>query len=208
MAQHLNLYDPSLRPPRVWVTPGRVLLAVALVVVAVGAAAWQVRSQAQAAGVRSQALQAQLQQLAQASGAATAPNNEAAETQELVSLRLRVAGLQALAQAQAAEPDGRQGAAALLEALAQAAPGDVWLNAVQWQAPRAQQPAAIALEGHMLDPRRLPVYLRRLEAQPALAGQRLAQVQVEPAPLEPGATPRAVVPSQFALRSQAKTNVR
>lgn len=207
MAQHLNLYDPSLRPPRVWVTPGRVLMAVALVVLAVGAAAWQVRSQAQAAGVRSQALQAQLQQLAQASGA-TAPADEAAEAQELASLRLRVAGLQALAQAQAAEPDGRPAAAALMQALAQAAPGDVWLKAVQWQAPKAQEPAAIALEGEMLDPRRLPVYLRRLEAQPALAGQRLAQVLVEPAPLLPGAAPSAVAPSQFVLRSQAKVNVR
>ncbi len=207
MAQHLNLYDPSLRPPRVWVTPGRVLMAVALVVLAVGAAAWQVRSQAQAAGVRSQALQAQLQQLAQASGAA-APADDAAETQELASLRLRVAGLQALAQAQAAEPDGRPAAAALMQALALAAPGDVWLKSVQWQAPQGQQPAAIALEGEMLDPRRLPVYLRRLEAQPALAGQRLAQVQVEPAVPLPGAAPSAVTPSQFVLRSQARTNVR
>lgn len=207
MAQHINLYDPSLRPPRVWITPGRVLLALALVAAAVAAAAWQVRAQAQTASARSQALQAQLQQLAQAAGASQ-PSDEAAQTQELEALRLRVAGLQALAQAQAAEPDGREGAVALLAALAQAAPGDVWLDTVQWQAPRAQQPASIALEGQMLDPRRLPVYLRRLEAQPALAGQRLAQVQVEPAPVVPGAVPAATKPSQFVLRSQAMVSVR
>lgn len=206
MAQQLNLYDPSLRPPRVWVTPGRVLLAALLVAAAVAGAAWQVRGQAQAALARSAALQTQLQQLGGAPSANA--DEETAQRKEIEALRWRVQALQALAQAQAKEPDGRAAAAAWLEALAQAAPGDVWLTAMQWQAPHGGEAATMALEGEMLDPRRLPVYLRRLEAQPALQGQRLAQVQVEPAPVVVGREAQPAKPAQFVLRSQPKANVR
>lgn len=207
MAQHLNLYDASLRPPRVWVTPLRVLLAAVLVGAAVAAAAWQVRGQAQAAQARSAGLQTQLQQLG-VSDAKGSLSDEAAQRQEIESLRARVQALQAVVQAQASEPDGREAAAAWLAALAQAAPGDVWLTALHWQAPRGKQPATMALEGEMLDPRRLPVYLRRLEAEPAMQGQRLAQVQVEPAPVPQGGAPQPPKPAQFVLRSQAKASVR
>jgi Tfp pilus assembly protein PilN len=203
MAQHLNLYDASLRPPRVWVTPARVALALALVLGLTYAAAWQVRSQAQAASQRSVGLQAQLQQLAGAAAGASS-GDDPAQSEEIAKLKGRIAALQSVLQTQIAEPDGREGAAALLNALSQAAPGDVWLDAVHWQAPRAQQPPALTLEGRMLDPRRLPVYLRRLEAQPALAGQRLAQVTVEPSTEVLGSAPSTQKFSQFALRSQAK----
>lgn len=207
MAQHLNLFDVSLRPPRVWITPARVLAAVLLVGAAVAAAAWQVRAQAQAALARSAGLQAQLQQLS-AGKAVGDSGEEAAQLEEIEALRWRIQGLQAMAQAQEREPDGREAAAAWLAALAKAAPGDVWLTAMHWQAPRGGQAAAMALEGEMLDPRQLPVYLRRLEAQPAMQGQRLAQVQVEPAPSSQGGAPQPTKPAQFVLRSQPKASGR
>jgi hypothetical protein len=55
----------------------------------------------------------------------------------------------------------------------------------------------------LLDPRRLPAYLRRLESQAALSGQRFAQVEAAPVVVPAGAASSPVAVSQFVLRSQA-----
>lgn len=198
MAQHLNLFDERLRPPRVWVTPGRVGLLLLLVAALTLGAGWQVRGQARAAEQRADALEAQVRQLAAQAPAAV---DRVAQRAEIQQWRQRVLAAQTLAQAQAAAVDGRDGAAAFLQALAQAAPGDVWLDRVRWQ---AGLDGSVALEGRLLDPRRLPAYLRRLEGQAALSGQRFAQVEVQPVVPPPGAASSPVAVSQFVLRSQAK----
>ncbi|MFO0123252.1 MAG: hypothetical protein ACK520_12415, partial [Inhella sp.] len=64
MAQHLNLFDDRLRPPRVWVSRGRVVLLLLTVAALTGAAGWQVQQQARAAEQRSDAIETQLRQLA------------------------------------------------------------------------------------------------------------------------------------------------
>ena len=85
----------------------------------------------------------------------------------------------------------------MLAALAAAAPGDVWLTQAAWQA----EPRQLALDGGLLDPRRLPDYLRRLERQPAFAGQSFAQLQL--APVLPAANAAsAALHHRFRLHSQ------
>ncbi|MFN8850248.1 MAG: PilN domain-containing protein [Inhella sp.] len=195
MAQHLNLFDDRLRPPRVWVTPGRVVLLLLTVAALTGAAGWQVRQQARAAEQRSDAIETQLRQLA---AQVPAVADGAAQRAEIEQLRQRLLGAQTLANAQAGSVDGRDAAAAFLQALAQAAPGDVWLDKVRWQAGPG---GSVALEGRMLDPGRLPAYLRRLEAQAPLSGQRFAQVEATPVPVAAGAAEGPVAVFQFVLRS-------
>jgi Tfp pilus assembly protein PilN len=176
--QHLNLFDAALRPPRVWITPLRLVLAVAALAAALWAGTEWAHRGAAAANARATQSEALLLQL----GQATAQNrpDDTQQLAELAQLRERLAVLQQLAQAQAGQNQGRTQATALLDALAQAAPGDVWLTAAQWR-PGTDGSAQIDLQGHLLDAKRLPGYLRRLEAQAPFAGLSLVQVQVLPA---------------------------
>jgi|GEM_PF-4589613 len=191
--QQLNLYDASLRPPRVWLTPLRLLVAAALVLGLMAAAAAWLRLDAQRWQDQAAAQQAELQQLAALAPAAAAASDAAA----LPALRQRLAQAQAMAAAQqAGGPPAMP--AEVLAALAAAAPGDVWLTAASWQS----EPRQLALEGGLLDPRRLPDYLRRLERQPVFEGQDFAQLQLAPAPaLATGSEPAH---HRFALRSLPK----
>lgn len=184
--QQLNLYDDSLRPPRIWLTPLRLALALALLIGALAlAAAWLRRDAAHWQEVAAQQ-QAELDRLV-----VLAPM--AADT-ELPALRDQLARAQAMLQA--LEQGGpREQPAEVLAALAAAAPGDVWLTRASWQA----APRGLALEGGLLDPRRLPDYLRRLEAQPAFQGQGFAQLQLEPVAAE-----QQPEQHRFVLRSQSR----
>lgn len=196
MTQQLNLFDAGLRPPRVWITP----LRLGLGILALGAALWAgtdwAQGQASAASAHAAQSEALLLQLAQQTTAQRPDDTQAVA--ELASLRDRAALARQLAQAQAATQDDRAQAAELLDALGRAAPGDVWLTTAHWRA-GAGGPAQIDLHGHLLDAKRLPAYLRRLEAQAPFAGQAFVQVQVVPA-----AADAAVQHPSFVLSSRPK----
>lgn len=197
MAQHLNLFDPSLRPPRQWLTPARLGVALLLLVAGLLLLAQLWRREAVQLQARTQAVQAELQALAAAAPRALA------EDPELPRLRGQLAEARALAAALTATPEAApEQAARVLAALSAAATPGVWISAVQWQA----QPRQLALEGGLLQAPQLPPYLRRLEAQPAFHGQSFSQLQLAPPPTVPGQTPSPslATPSHhvFALRSQ------
>jgi hypothetical protein len=191
MAQQLNLYDTSLRPPRVLLTPLRLGLALVLLWLLLWGVAQWLQRDAQRWQQQAQAHQAQITELGAALAALPASSVEA----ELVPLRQQLAQAQLLTQAQAPAAQ-RQLPAEVMQALSQAAPGDVWLQQVSWQL----QPRRLDLEGGLLDARRLPDYLRRLERQPALAGLQFGLLQLEPT--------AAGAPPSFVLRSQVKEAAR
>jgi Tfp pilus assembly protein PilN len=183
--QHLNLYDQTLRPPKVWLTPLRLMLAVAMVLGLMALAGAWLRRDAARWEAEAAAQQAELQKLT-----ATMLPPQAADA-DLPGLRQQLAQASQLSQAMQAG-GSRTLPAEVLTALALAAPGDVWITAASWQA----EPRELALEGGLLDPNRLPDYLRRLERQPAFQGQTFAQLQLAPWP--------DTRHHQFALRSRAK----
>jgi hypothetical protein len=191
MAQQINLFDASLRPPRYWITPLRLLLALLLMLGLQAAAALWLRHDA----ARWQQ-QVQAQDDALRAVAKSAPGALGLDA-ELPLLRQQLAQAQMLLQARQAQGP-TEPPAQVLAALAAAAPGDVWITAAQWQA----EPRQLSLEGELLDPRRLPGYLRRLEAQPVFAGQGFAQLLLEPGAEGSGR------PHRFALRSLAKEGPR
>jgi len=182
--QHLNLFDPSLRPERRWLSLPRLLLLMALLLVLLWGAGQWAGQRARVQLERQAAVEAQVRELA-----AQAPAQQAqAQQQELEQLRLRLAQARLLeSQLQALPPSAA--APELLEALARAAGPEVWLTGAHWSAAEPR----LELEGRLLDGRQLPAYLRRLELQPAFKGQRFAQLSLS-APDEGGA-------QKFQLRS-------
>jgi hypothetical protein len=185
MAQQINLYDAGLRPKRELLTPLRLLLAVGGVLALLAAAGAWLQLDAQRWQRQLDGLQAQQQQIT----AALKPVEF--DERALQTLRDELAQARALA---AARPTPQQAAApaAVLRALSAAASGELWLQAISWQA----EPAELGLEGGVLDAARLPAYLRRLERQPQFEGLQFQQLQLDPVPLH--------AHSRFALRSQAK----
>lgn len=184
--QHINLYDASLRPERRWLTLPSALVAAGVLLLLLLAAA---------AGFR-QATAQQLQRVAQAEAemrrlAQTPVVAQDAHQREVIQqLRDRLAQAQAFEQQLAALPTS-DAAPALLEGLAHAALPDVWVTGLRWEAKEPQ----LELDGRLMDPGRLPAYLRRLEQQTAFKGYKLSQVQAASA-MEAGA-PGAT----FQLRS-------
>ena len=87
-----------------------------------------------------------------------------------LDLRETVVGL--LGGAAAGDIDGFS---AQLRSLARQNADGVWLTRVEVTAPGAQT----TLEGAALAPEFVPVYLRRLSAEPALAGQRFDRFEIE-----------------------------
>jgi Tfp pilus assembly protein PilN len=187
MAQHLNLYDPSLRPPRVWLTPWRVAAALLLLLLLMAGAAHWIRRDAARWQAHADQQQAALRALLALPAAAPGSFDD------LPQLREQLARAQMLALAQGSAQD-RALPANVLRALAQAAPGDVWLTAAQWQ----MAPRQLALEGALLNPNSLPNYLRRLEQQSVFQGQTFAQLQLSPQ------QPERPLQQTFVLRSQPK----
>ncbi len=67
------------------------------------------------------------------------------------------------------------GFSAQIRSLARQHADGVWLTRVQVQAPAART----TLEGRAINPDFVPVYLRRLSGEPALAGQRFDRFEIE-----------------------------
>ncbi|MBB5204612.1 hypothetical protein HNQ51_001926 [Inhella inkyongensis] len=173
MAQQLNLFDPSLRPEQRWLRASTALILLVLMALLLWGASLALRQAARSTEQQAATREAELRTLS----AALQATPDGAQMQTLEQLR------QQLAQAQQweiqmrtlpAAPAGQQ----VLEALAQASGDEIWLTQMQWQARDAQ----LSLEGRLMEPKRLPLYLRRLEAQPALRGQSFLRVQLRPAP--------------------------
>jgi hypothetical protein len=196
MAQQLNLFDPSLRPEQRWLrasTAVTLLLVLGLLLWAGSVALGQA---ARALERRAQRADAELSQLS----AALRATPDGAQEQALEQMRQQLAQTQQW-QIQMQTLPPAQAAQALLEALANAASEEVWLTQMRWQAKDSQ----LALEGRLLDAKRLPPYLRSLEAQPALRGQSFLQVQLRPPSAVAGAAPEKDAASHFQLQSSPQS---
>ena len=186
MAQQINLHSPILLVPR------RHFSALAMLhslgVLAAGLLALSLWSISQTQGLRrdlaaaTAADSAEQQRLKQALAARPAvPTNLAALEQELAQARRQFAEREALlAGITASVVDSRVSRSVLLRLLAQTLPETAWLSEVKLVDGRVE------LLGATLQPEALRPWLDRLQAQPALAGQALAAVQVERRELDAG----------------------
>jgi MSHA biogenesis protein MshI len=191
MAQQLNLFDPSLRPEVQWLTPGRLLVGLLLLLALMAGAAQWLKWDAAHIRAQAQGDEVQLRQLAQAQQQSAVQADA-----ELPRLREQLAEARLITQALRPQDDTPPDQAArVLAALSGAALQGSWIELAQWQS----QPRQLALEGGLLQGDLLPAYLRRLEREPAFNGQRFAQVQLQPAE-SAGALPY----HRFVLRSQPR----
>lgn len=176
MSQDINLLNPALRPKRDLLCFRNVAAAtvVALLLVVVGAAVAQwrlaegVREQAAVAGQLAQARQAtQSMQSALAGRKSDASLDKALERAEAEVAQRRES--LALARGLAAAPGGV--AEAMLGFSRQRLEG-LWLTGF------GIGPGGFDLRGRVLDPLLLPVYIRRLNGEPAFRGRRFAALDM------------------------------
>lgn len=189
MSQEINLLNPALRPRRDWLSFHSASLAglAALLVVGVGAATVRANlstgMQAQQDAARQlSVVREEVQNLQSALAGRRADPVLAQEAARLAATVAQRREVLRLARDLAAEPAG---VADAMRGLSRQRTEGVWLTGFN------VGPAGIDLSGRLLDPGMLPVYIRKLNAEPAFRGRHFAALDmlgVEPPP--PGsATP-------------------
>lgn len=211
MSQQINLILPELRPRFDWLglpmVAGTMLAALLLVVVLAGLSTLQterLKTRESALKVQLLSLQQQLQSLGQTLGARkTDPllEKRIAETRLAVVQRQEV--LSAVAQGQIA---GGNGYSSLFQGFSRQIVDGVWLVGFGLAGKE------IEIRGRLLEPARLPVYMGRLNAEPAFAGRRFAALDmkgIEPAAAVPSETPALAIQTrrlprytEFVLRTE------
>lgn len=218
MRQQINLYQPIFRQHRRPFAAAAALGVVALVAVAL-LATWGygfvgVRHLGQDL-VRLRALQQQQLQMAASGGAAQLRRQspavlQAQATQLLVDLKRRQQALQVLRSGAAGDVGGF---ARRLEALAHGHIDGVWLDHIVL----VGGAGVASLSGRTLDAELVPVYLRGLTAESALAGTRFEEFRIESAAqaltadseaeavADPASAPAPAPKQQRVLRFRAQT---
>lgn len=213
MSQQINLLLPELRPRFDWlalpVVAGAALAGLLLVIVLVGVSAWQVDTlKSRENAIRSQlaALQQQVQVLGQRLGARKA---DSTLDKQLEGARLEVGQrqevLNVVAQGNLPASHAYSG---LLQGFSRQVVEGVWLTGFGF----AQK--NIEIHGRLTDPALLPLYIGRLNAEPAFAGRRFATLDmkgVDPADSKQQ-TATATTPAknpvprytEFSLRTEAE----
>jgi F0F1-type ATP synthase membrane subunit c/vacuolar-type H+-ATPase subunit K len=194
MPQHINLMHAGLgrRTEPFHSVHGAIAIAAAVGLAALGACVLQGQAQAraeQAAALERDTLALQSRMLALAA-APSAP----AGTHELQRLRHAEAGQRQVRAAIASGTAGRaQGYAGYFSALGRQSQAALWITGFAV----AADGVALELQGRMTDPRVLPDYLRRLNAEPLFKGREFSQLS-----LKAVETPDtgSVAYTEFALR--------
>ncbi len=184
MTAYINLIDPQFVPRTV--VPSAAQLAVAGIVAALALIAAGMIVRRQAAEIESQVqtqaarLAASRDRLAALGKTIAARHADAAlvrqieETETLVMIRREV-----VAAIGAGAAGSEQGFSTLMQALARQTLEGVWLTAVSVAAGGEQ----LTLSGRTMDPALLPVYLHKLNAEPAFRGRSFAELKMgEPKP--------------------------
>ena len=203
MPQQINLLDASLQRRRESLGSTAALIGVAAtlaVSIALAASLKTMSAQAAAqADVAEQELAA-LQTRVAAVGSATPSRNVA----ELERLRAAQARQQRIRTAlDSGHAGGTQGYSEYLLALSRQTRGDLWLTAFSV----APDGRSLELGGRMTDPRQLPDYLKRLNAEPLFKGREFAQLSLKA--VEPGANSdpsTGAGHAEFALRAAASAS--
>ena len=194
MAQHINLMHAGLTRRTEPFSSGHGLVAMVAAVVLVALAAFALQLQGRLAAERAAALEHDVQALqARIAQVAGTPPASAAST-ELQRLRQLEGGQRQVRAAIGSGSAGRaQGYAAYFTALARQAQPALWITGFSI----AADGVALELNGRMADPRVLPDYLRRLNAEPLFKGREFAQLSLKK--IEPSAATTGGY-TEFALR--------
>lgn len=189
MAGQINLYDPTLRKKRDWLTLGNLVLGAAvMLVIIIGAGVFarsglaELRSQAAEGETRLKQLRAQVEALAQN---VEGQKPDAHLERELVAkrrlLEMRGRVLQGLRQRLTADAPGF---ADFLRGLANLTMPGVWITAFVWDATNND----MEIRGRTTDPALLPEYLRRLNREPAMRGHAFAALNIAEGKAQPAAS--------------------
>lgn len=199
MPQQLNLLDASFQPRRVRAGSVAALAIVIATLALAGGGGVLLRAQAGDAQARSAALEGEAEALRTRmlkTGAPAAPSNDAAELARLRGVET------AQRQVRTALESGLAGSRAsyseYLLALSRQTRPALWLTAFTV----AADGRSLTLDGRMTDPRQLPEYLRRLNAEPLFKGREFAQLSLS-TPAESGVAEMPPGTTEFALRSNA-----
>lgn len=214
MSQQINLLLPELRPRFDWlalpVVASAGLAGLLLVVILASLNAWRVdglKSRENAIRAQLAGLQQQIQSLSERLGAR---KGDAALDQQIEAARTAVGQRQEVLNVVAqGNLSSGQTYSGLLQGFSRQIVDGVWLTGFGF----AQN--NIEIRGRLTDPALLPVYIGRLNAEPAFAGRRFATLDmkgVDPvadAKHDAGATPapaKAPLPryTEFALRTEAE----
>lgn len=202
MPQQINLLDATFRRRHEPFGSTAGLVAMAGTVVLSAALTWGLHAMRAQATARAAGAETELAAL-QARVAGLEPAAPSRQSHELARLRSIESGqrriLAALDSGQAGEA---QHYSEYLLALSRQAPGTLWLTGFSV----AADGRALEVNGRMTDPRQLPEYLRRLNAEPLFKGREFAQLSmktVEPV-LPPNEVPRTGPGhTEFVLRAIA-----
>lgn len=205
MSRHINLYDPTLRRQRHWLTLANLALVAGALLLVLFAWGFWARSdtrrlEAEAAALADQvsALQKQTVALgAELAGRKPDPKLE----EDLVAMRALLGNHQEIL-AMLDRGLGAQtgGYAEYLRGLARQTPGGLWLTGFAVSAGGS----AMEIRGRTLEPSLLPEYIRRLNTERAFQGRSFAELQVQVAAAQAGgqrqAAPAVTPPyHEFAL---------
>lgn len=211
MRHEINLYDPTLRKPRVFLPSGQVAagwMTFALLLLAVygwQVVSWQRLQQEQrAAGATLSALQEQVKKVSQ-SLAGRKPSPEAAARVEEGEADLH-ARSQVLERLRRGDLGSRDGHSALLQSLARNAVPGLWLTGITVTGAGSD----VLLVGRTADPALLPEYLARLGKDAPLRGHSFNALEVarpiedesDPAAGRRPAAPRSAAFLEFRVASR------
>lgn len=198
MSRQINLYDPSFRPKKDWLSSGNLvlasLLAVLLVSLGSGAARWHAASQeVQAKSINSQLLSARTAFAALTSSISERKADQALvnEVQEM-ERNLQAAQSALVLLGNMTGQQERPVVGDMMQAFFRAGIDGLWLTGFVVSEGGKQ----LEIRGRMTDQALLPSYLRRLETEPAFQGRRFAALDMrgsEWSPPVPAATPVAAV---------------
>lgn len=219
MSRQINLYDPTLRKQREWLTSRNVLLASLLSVLLVSfgamAARWQVAVRAeQARSVNTQLLAAR-QAFAEFTRVLSAQKEDpvlAAEVRSRTAeLRAAQEALEALRGMSSDAAPVHPGAAEILRALSRQHLDGLWLTGLSI----GEGGGDLEIRGRMSSQALLPEYLRRLEREPVFQGRQFAALDMQGsrwrgtnAPDLPAAENAPEAPWTVAFALSTRTGVR
>jgi hypothetical protein len=186
MTQNINLYDPSLRARRDWLTPGNAAAALGACVLATAlAAGWshhELASLRQPAADTRTALQAaQADLVTMAQRASDAKPDARLQSDLKIAQAALLQRQSALELLQAGGFGHETGHAGALGAFARQSIDGLWLTGI------ALDNAQVALRGRALAPELIPSYVSRLQREATLQGRAFRALQIE-RPLQPADT--------------------
>lgn len=203
MTHNINLYDPSLRPKREWLTAGNAAAALATCTLVVAlATAWvqhdlsRLKGPAQETSTALQAAQAEIVDLTQRMAKARPDARLQAELRlAQTALTQRQSALELL---QAGGLGDERGHAETLAAFARQSIHGLWLTGV------ALEHQQVALRGRAMSPELIPTYVGRLNREAPLQGRAFRALHIErPQQAEAASAPARSAPYvEFSLVSE------